>query len=169
MRRGVCLVSAVLVLICIDAIAQQSTPELTQLASSAAIIFRGEVISVEIEPARVPDEIAAPRITLRVKDSVRGAARGATITIRQWNAAPDEYRVGESLVLFLHAPSPELGLTSPVGGRAGHLRVDQVPEALLDSLRVTTPQVQLDLFLPPPPPRPVRSRTLRGRYVEADQ
>jgi hypothetical protein len=59
------------------------------------------------------------------------------LTVRQWNVALDEYRIGEQLVLFLHSPSNESGFTSPVGGRLGHLRVEQVPPALLEGLRVS--------------------------------
>lgn len=162
MRRRACLL---FVAICVVwpaiAIAQQLSSELAE----APIILRGQVIAVAVEPACAPDEMAATRVTLRVEDGIRGAKRGETITIRQWSAASDEYRVGESLVLFLHAPSPEMGLTSPVGGRAGHRRVDEVPQAALDSMRTAAPQVTP--VQPPPRPRR-RIPPARGRAVEAE-
>jgi hypothetical protein len=36
----------------------------------------------------------------------------------------ERYRVGQRLMLFLYAPSA-LGLTSPVGGRAGEFALDR--------------------------------------------
>jgi hypothetical protein len=47
------------------------------------------------------------------------------------------YRVGERLMLFLHAPS-KLGLTSPVGGSAGRFAIDQVERILLDPVQAQT-------------------------------
>lgn len=112
-----------------------TSPEASEVAARAGIIFRGRVIAVVAEEARAPGEVSAVRVTFVVDDAVRGVALGQTITVRQWNHAIDEYRVGESLVLFLYAPSGALGLTSPVGGRAGHRRVDEIPAQWLDSLR----------------------------------
>ena len=81
------------------------------------------------------------------------------MTIRQWNVAPEEYRVGEVLLLFLHKPS-ELGFTSPVGGNAGHRRMEEVPADLLNSLhteRSATAETSAN-----PPQRPTRpSRSVR--------
>lgn len=114
--------------------AQQKAAEVSEVAAEAAIVFRGQVVA-EMQAARAPDEIAETRVTFRVDDGVRGTTNGQMLTIRQWNAAADEYRLGESLVLFLHAPSTQLGLTSPVGGRAGHKRVDEVPREVLTALR----------------------------------
>jgi hypothetical protein len=105
------------------------------IPASAAIVFRGTVLAQMNETTRAPGEIAITRITLRVDDGVRAACTGETLTIRQWNVAPDEYRVGETLVMFLHAPSDGLGLTSPTGGRSGHRRVEEVPAEALNALR----------------------------------
>ncbi|MGH9523217.1 MAG: hypothetical protein ACRD3E_11870 [Terriglobales bacterium] len=117
------------------ATAQQKKPDLSEIAAEAGVIFRGEVVGVAVISPQAPDELCETRVTLRVEDGVRGVASGEVLTIRQWNAAADEYRIGESLVLFLHLPSSQLGLTSPVGGRAGHRRVDEVSPQFLDALR----------------------------------
>ena len=116
--------------------AQQKPRELPEIDSHAAVIFRGEVVAVQVIAPHSADELAETRVTLRVEDGVRGVENGQMLTIRQWNAAADEYRIGESLVLFLHAPSAQLGLTSPVGGRTGHRRVDEVSPQQLDALRI---------------------------------
>lgn len=99
-----------------------------ELASQAAIIFRGTVLAVEHLPATSPDAVATVRVRFLVREAVRGAAAGQELTIREWQGLWDSgerYRVGQSVVLFLHAPSGELGLTSPVGGDAGRLLVDR--------------------------------------------
>lgn len=138
MRRVRYLLALLLpVLMAAYAASQQTASDMKDFASEAAIIFQGEVVAVELHPPAAPDEISETRVTFRVDDGIRGVARGQLLTIRQWNVAPDEYRLGESLVLFLHAPSSELGFTSPVGGRAGHKRVDEVATEVLDSLRTT--------------------------------
>jgi hypothetical protein len=143
MRRPLIVLALFMIFIAVAAATcRQKTSDMTDIASDAALIFRGEVIAVELRAPSAPDEIAETRVTFRVEDGVRGVANGQMLTIRQWSAAPDEYRVGESLILFLHAPSSQLGFTSPVGGRAGHKRLDEVPPEVLDSLRtVVAPRV----------------------------
>ena len=133
------LLSAVMV--CALACTAQQTSELTELAGHSGIIFRGTVLAIAGETPHAPGELALTRVTFRVEDGIRGNATGETLTIRQWNGVAEEYRVGESLVLFLYAPSGELGLTSPVGGRAGHRRVDEVPAEVLNALRTPPPTV----------------------------
>ena len=63
---------------------------------------------------------------------------GQQLTIHEWAGlwAVGErfYRVGERLMLFLHAPS-KLGLTSPVGGAAGRFSVGQGGRILLDPVQ----------------------------------
>ncbi len=148
------------ILVCLAPIgvAQQPT-ELAETAASSAIVLRGTVLAITPEPARAPGEIITTRITLRVDDGIRGATTGETLTIRQWNPSSDEYRVGETVILFLHAPSDGLGLTSPVGGRAGHRRLDDVPAEFLNSLRTTAKPTIAPVPSSPPqrPARPSRS------------
>src|SRR5512140_1156407 len=98
MRRALWLLSAVVLVAALPnwIMAQQQAPDLVQIATDSGIIFRGEVIAVALESPRAPGEIAITRVTFRVDDGVRGVTTGSTLTIRQWNAAPDEYRVGES-------------------------------------------------------------------------
>jgi hypothetical protein len=160
MRQALWFLSAVVLIAALPnlVMAQQQSTELTQVAGDAGIIFRGEVIAVQLESPRAPDEMALTRVTFRIKDGVRGATTGGAFIIRQWNAAPDEYRVGESLILFLHSPS-RLGTTSPVGGRAGHRRVDEVPQEFLNSLRAPATK---------PCPAPVPPRLIRPSHASRE-
>ena len=69
------------------------------------------------------------RVSMQVKQGVRGVRTGDVITIREWaglwTGAPaneNRYRVGERALFFLYPPGRS-GLTSTVGGRAGKLPV----------------------------------------------
>ena len=135
MWRCLMLVNATL-LVVVPCTAQQTT-DITEIAARSGIIFRGTVLALTAETPRAPDEVAVTRMTFRVEDGVRGATTGETLTIRQWNVAADEYRLGEALVLFLYAPSDELGLTSPVSGPAGHRSAEELSADGLDELYLT--------------------------------
>jgi hypothetical protein len=68
-----------------------------------------------------------------VEQGIRGTQTGRTLTIREWAGLwnnGERYRVGESVVLFLHAPS-RLGLTSPLGGVQGRYNIDAHGNVLL--------------------------------------
>ena len=59
------------------------------------------------------------------------------MTIHEWAGmwtTGERYRLGERLMLFLHAPR-KLGLTSPVGGAAGRFAVDQTGRIVLDPVQ----------------------------------
>src|SRR3954471_20922668 len=133
----------------------QQSPD---IASRADIIFRGEVLGVTVDPGHAPGEVAFTRITVRVDDAVRGVSNGQMLTIRQWQVGADEYRVGESLVLFLHRSS-DLGLSSPVGGRGGHRRPEEVPSDLLATLH--SAQSEASVTPIDPPRQPAARKRLR--------
>ena len=133
------LLSAVVV--CALTCTAQQSSDIAEVAGGSGIIFRGTVLAIAADTPRAPGEMAVTRVTFRVEDAIRGTTTGATLTIRQWSGAADEYRIGESLALFLYAPSGELGLTSPVGGRAGHRRVEDIPADVWNGLRSSTPTV----------------------------
>ena len=113
----------------------QEPPELTDIAAHAGIIFRGTVVSVVYEAPLTPGEIPVVRVTFRVEDGIRQTTAGQTLTLRQWRTAASEYRLGETLVLFLYPTSDATGLTSAVGGTAGHRRVEDLSPGFLDGLR----------------------------------
>jgi hypothetical protein len=92
------------------------------------MIFSGTALRVEhLNPAS-PNAVASTRITFRVQTAIRGVRRGQIIQIREWDGlwnSGERYQPGERVLLFLYPPS-RLGLTSPVGGRLGRFRVDDV-------------------------------------------
>jgi len=102
-------------------------PDLNEITRRAGMIFAGTVL--QIEPVRAPssDQVASVQITIKVEQAVRGARSGQTLSFREsvglWTSCA-RYRVGQRLMLFLYAPST-LGLTSPVGGRAGEFAIDR--------------------------------------------
>ena len=156
--RRFAVIAVVVACVCV---AQQAS-ELADIGASSAIIVRGTVLAITTEPPHAPGEIINTRITFRVDDGIRGIATGETLTIRQWNVSAEEYRIGETLVLFLHAPSDGLGLTSPVGGRAGHRRVEDVPAEFLNSLRSAPKPAPIAPVLPSSPQRPPRPSRANG-------
>ena len=108
-----------------------------QLTQRAGIIFSGKVTAVKPERSAASDEVTSVVITFQVEQAIRGTRVGQQLTIHEWAglwAAGERYRVGERLMLFLHAPS-KLGLTSPVGGAAGRFSVDQGGRILLDPVQ----------------------------------
>lgn len=88
---------------------------LRNLADQAAIIFRGEVLSIQADGNAV-------RIDLRVDDGIRGAVTGQTYSLREWSglwvAGGQRYHVGQRALFLLHEPSAG-GFSSPVGGSDG--------------------------------------------------
>jgi len=153
MRSWSFVAGAVLALAATGATHEIDVPE---LASRSGTIFRGTVLAVVAEAPRAPGEVAVTRLTCRVVDGIRGTTTGETLTIRQWNVAADEYRVGEELVMFLYAPSEDLGLTSPVGGRAGHRRVEEISADALNRLRTAARSVNNSPPASSSPQRPAR-------------
>ena len=121
------------------------------------MIFAGTVL--QIESVRVPssDQAASVQITIRVEQAVRGAQSGQTLAFREWAGlwtSGARYRVGQRLMLFLYEPS-KLGLTSPVGGRAGEFAVDRdwrlvLSPAQQKAIRVSPKPINLDLHRPVP-------------------
>jgi hypothetical protein len=96
------------------------------MTRSSGYIFSGEVVAVEQEAATQPNRVATVRISFRVEQGIRGVHRGQTLTIREWAGlweSGEHYRPGESVLLFLYPPS-KLGLTSAVGGSAGHFPIN---------------------------------------------
>ncbi len=102
---------------------------LDQLTDRAAIIVRGNVVSVRVEKHPELSNLDTVVVTLRVRDSLKGAVRD-THTFRQYlwdlrdrlDAAG--YRKGQDLLLFLVAPS-RYGLSSPAGLDQGRFRIER--------------------------------------------
>lgn len=101
--------------------------DLQQMSKRAADIFRGTVVSARVEKHPVLTNLDTVVVTLRVRETLKGDARG-TFTFRQyiwdirdrWDAAG--YRKGQDLLLVLNSPT-RYGLTSPVGIEQGRFRI----------------------------------------------
>ncbi len=93
-------------------------PRLNAPPRRAALIFSGTVLAVEHVPPATQNGIGTVRVTFHVDEAIRGVRTGQRLTITEWDAlwiSAERYRVGEVVTVYLHAPSPSLGLTSPVG------------------------------------------------------
>ncbi len=124
MQRYLSIPLLALLLIAPSVSAQDKPPDLAALARDAGLIFSGTVIAVEHVAPAARGDIGVVRVTFRVRDALRGASRGQTLTIAEWDAlwsCGDRYRAGEHLLLFLYPPSGELGLTTTVGGNQGRI------------------------------------------------
>ena len=90
------------------------TDELGSLASRAAVIFAGQVISIEHHGGAV-------EIEFRVEQPVYGTV-GASYTLREWAGLWPQgqvrYIVGQRALVFMHAASAT-GFASPVDGAEG--------------------------------------------------
>jgi len=121
-------------------------PDLPSLSRSSGYIFSGTVVEVEhLVPSR-RDAVEVMRITFEVDGAIRGVSHGQKLVIREWAGlwqAGERYRPGERVMLFLYSPS-KLGLTSPVGGAMGRLRIS--PDG-----RIVVPRGPLRQVTPQPP------------------
>ena len=97
------------------------------MADRAAVIFVGTVTAVR----RVGDDPGSAaagvvEIDFAVEAAVRGCQTGGTYTLREWAGrwagADERYRVGQRMLMMLHAPGAS-GLSSPVGGGEGAIPV----------------------------------------------
>ena len=90
-------------------------------------IFSGTVLKVEHLNSDSCSSLATTRIVFRVDEAIRNAHRGQILEINEWAGlwqSGERYRPGERVLLFLYPPS-RLGLTSPVGNRAGRFAVNR--------------------------------------------
>ena len=96
-------------------------------------IFSGTVLKVEHRNSDSSSALATTRIVFRVDEAIRNVRRGQTVAINEWAGlwqSGERYHPGERVLLFLYPPS-RLGLTSPVGNRAGRFPVNRVGQVTL--------------------------------------
>lgn len=106
----------------VDAAGNAQTVEaaLHQMSSRAGVIFVGTVR--DVRRAKVTG-IGSGVVEIRfdIEQAIRGCS-GGSYTLREWgglwSANDARYRVGQTLLLMLHAPGGT-GLSSPVGGMDG--------------------------------------------------
>jgi hypothetical protein len=95
---------------------------LHQISDRADVIFAGQVVAI-----RRPNE-GVVEVEFRVDQAIRGCTAGTPYILREWTGvwAGDmpRYRVGQSLLMMLHAPSAA-GMSSPVDGLDGAIPIRQ--------------------------------------------
>lgn len=93
---------------------------LHQFSDRADVIFFGEVLAI-----RGPND-GMVEVEFRVDEAIRGCSLGTHYVLREWAGlwagGIERYRVGERLLMMLHAPSAA-GLSSPVGGLDGAIPI----------------------------------------------
>jgi hypothetical protein len=119
---------------------------LHQMSDRADIIFAGQVVAVR----RHDEEGAAAgyvEVEFRVDQAIRGCTAGAPYLLHEWAGlwtGAQRYRVGQSLLMFLHAPGSS-GLSSPVGGMDGAIPIHGSTSPLIATGTSVTPYPVADL------------------------
>jgi hypothetical protein len=135
------------------AIDDTATPQdvvtaLHQMADRAGVIFVGRVAGVRRQDGGgVASGVV--EVTFEVDQAIRGCAAGTPFVLREWaglwEGDDQRYRVGQRLLMLLHAPNAA-GMSSPVDGMDGAIpivRGGSVPLAVNSSARVAPPSVDL--------------------------
>jgi hypothetical protein len=95
---------------------------LHQLSDKAEVIFAGQVMAIRRPNANVVE------VEFRVDQAIRGCTGGTPYILREWAGLWEgdtlRYRVGQELLMLLHAPSAA-GMSSPVGGLDGAIPIRQ--------------------------------------------
>jgi hypothetical protein len=131
MRRNFQLLSATALTLASLAHAQETAPTpqsledaLHQLSDAAGVIFVGEVIAIR-HRAGENGASGIAEVDFRVDQAIRGCSTGI-YTLREWaglwSGGDQRYRVGQRLLMLLHAPNPA-GVSSPVGGMDGAIPI----------------------------------------------
>ena len=105
-----------------------------QISRRAGMIFAGTVLSNSGESARAKVGETSVEIRLRVDHAISGVEPAQILTIHEWIGSLSRHpamRPGEHLLLFLYPPS-SLGLTSPVSGSQGQIRLDPLGRTIVD-------------------------------------
>jgi len=95
---------------------------LHQLSDKAEVIFAGQVMAIRHPNANVVE------VEFRVDQAIRGCRIGTPYILREWAGLWEgdtlRYRVGQQLLMLLHAPSAA-GMSSPVSGLDGAIPIRQ--------------------------------------------
>lgn len=128
--RGVAIVALSM---CPLALSQESRTQpqtvvdvLHQLSEKADVLFAGQVVAIRHTNSGVVE------IEFRVDQAIRGCSAGTPYILREWAglwaADNQRYRVGQRLLMLLHAPSAG-GMSSPVDGLDGAIPIRQGGQA----------------------------------------
>jgi hypothetical protein len=108
------------------AVPQSTAAALARMAALAGVIFAGQVTAVRRPTGYAGSPQSAAEgiieVEFRVDAAVRGATAGSVFMLKEWAGlwagGIERYRVGERLLLFLHAPNAQ-GMSSPIDGMDG--------------------------------------------------
>jgi len=109
-------------------------PQWEQLSRRAGMIFAGTVLACPGQSARSDHGVPSVEIKLHVDRAIVGVDWGQVLTIHEWIGALSSHPTmhpGEHLLLFLY-PLSRLGLTSPVEGFQGQIRLDSLGTTVVD-------------------------------------
>jgi len=130
-------------------------PQWKHLSRRAGMVFAGTVLSDRIQTARTDRGVPSIALRFRVDRAIVGVQAGQISTIREWTGAWSLYppmRRGEHVLLFLY-PLSLLGLTSPVGGAPGQVRLDATGRNVADRRPVVPASMQNAVRSSSPPAR----------------
>jgi hypothetical protein len=121
---------------------------LHQMSDKADVIFVGHVTAVKRQDGEgVASGVV--EIDFQVDQAVRGCTAGTPYAVREWaglwEGDDQRYRVGQRLLMLLHAPGAA-GMSSPVDGMDGAIpivRGGSAPLVAGSSARVAPPAVDL--------------------------
>jgi hypothetical protein len=106
---------------------QTVTDVLHQMSGRADVIFMGQVLTVHLPDGASPAS-GTVEIQFRVDQAIRGCKTGQPYVLREWGGlwagGSGRYRVGQRLLMLLHAPGVG-GMSSPVGGLDGAIPIRQ--------------------------------------------
>ena len=121
---------------------------LHRMSDQAGVIFVGEVVAVR-HVAGEGGASGVVEVEFRVDQAVRGCTAGGSYVLREWSGLwsgrDQRYRVGQRLLMLLHAPGAG-GVTSPVGGMDGVIPIRGSASSLQAAATAsTTPSPVADL------------------------
>lgn len=135
--------------------------QLQQMASHAAVIFSGQVLSVSRN-----DSAGFVDVRFRIDAAVRGCPRTGWYVLREWvglwTAQPERYRVGQWRLMLLTARGAS-GMSSPIGGMEGAIPLIAVGTApIADAAGVAPVDTGEDAPAPMVDMRWIAARAVRG-------
>ncbi|MBB5342371.1 hypothetical protein [Tunturibacter empetritectus] len=106
---------------------QTVTDVLHEMSDRAGVIFMGQVLAVRL-PGSAGPASGIVEVDFRVDQAILGCRTGEPYVLREWGGlwagGGQRYRVGQRLLMLLHAPSAG-GMSSPIGGLDGAIPIRQ--------------------------------------------
>jgi hypothetical protein len=120
---------------------QTVTDVLHEMSDRAEVIFMGQVLAVRL-PGGAGPASGIVEVDFRVDQAIRGCRAGEPYVLREWGGLwageSHRYRVGQRLLMLLHASSAG-GMSSPVGGLDGAIPIRQSTKVAAVAESATAP------------------------------